>query len=109
LGVISRRAKRSGPVGYPNSGYTGTGFHNALVEAGRYRAFRLALKRARVDAELTQVQLAGRLKKPQSFVSKYETGERQLDVLEFVEVAQALRLDAPDFLRRILKQDIVRA
>ena len=34
--------------------------------------------------------MAERLKRPQSFVSKYETGERRLDVVEFLEVAEAL-------------------
>ena len=73
------------------------------MESGRYRAFRLALKRARVDADLTQVVLAGRLRKPQSFVSKYEQGERNLDVLEFVAVAKAIGIDPCEFLRNILK------
>jgi transcriptional regulator with XRE-family HTH domain len=61
------------------------------------------LKRARVDAGLTQVALAGRLRKPQSFVSKYEQGERSLDVLEYVAVARAIGLEPFDFLRDILK------
>jgi transcriptional regulator with XRE-family HTH domain len=42
---------------------------------------------------LTQAELAVRLGRPQSFVSKYETGERRLDVIEFLEVADALTLD----------------
>lgn len=39
---------------------------------------------------LTQVEVANRLGKPQSFVSKYESGERRLDVIEFMEVCKAL-------------------
>jgi hypothetical protein len=46
--------------------------------------------------------LALKLDKPQSFVSKYETGERRIDVLEFAEVCAALGLDAADFLRDFL-------
>jgi Helix-turn-helix len=41
-------------------------------------------------AALIQAQVAQRLKRPQSFVSKYESGERQLDVVEFVAVCKAL-------------------
>ncbi len=49
--------------------------------------------RARKAAGLTQHALALRLKKPQSFVAKYEGGERRLDVVEFVAVARALGAD----------------
>jgi transcriptional regulator with XRE-family HTH domain len=45
---------------------------------------------ARTEAGLTQTQLATTLKRPQSFVSKYESGERNLDVVEFVSVCSAL-------------------
>jgi transcriptional regulator with XRE-family HTH domain len=45
---------------------------------------------ARKAAGLTQHALAFRLKKPQSFVAKYEGGERRIDVVEFVAIARAL-------------------
>ena len=48
------------------------------------------LVEARDAAGLTQVELARRLDRPQSFVSKYENGERRLDVIEFMAVAKAL-------------------
>jgi transcriptional regulator with XRE-family HTH domain len=44
-------------------------------------------------AGLTQRTLAARLKKPQSFVAKYEGGERRLDVVEFIRIARALDAD----------------
>lgn len=44
----------------------------------------------RKAADITQVELAERLGKPQSFVSKVERGERRLDVIEFCQLAQAL-------------------
>lgn len=47
----------------------------------------------RKAAGLTQTDLARRLRRPQSFVSKYERGERRLDVIEFLEVADALDSD----------------
>lgn len=48
------------------------------------------LKKLRAQKEVTQLQLAVLLGKPQSFVSKYECGERKLDVLEFIQVCNAL-------------------
>lgn len=55
-----------------------------------YKKLRRLLTEARCDAELTQVQIADRLKRPQSFVSKYESGERQLDVIEFLSICKAI-------------------
>lgn len=54
---------------------------------------------ARKKAGLTQAQLAARLHRPQSFVSKYENGERRLDLLEFSDVAEELGIDLPSFLK----------
>jgi transcriptional regulator with XRE-family HTH domain len=48
---------------------------------------------ARKAAGLTQQALALRLKKPQSFVAKYEGGERRLDVVEFVAISRILGAD----------------
>lgn len=60
-----------------------------------YRAKRLRelLIEARHAAGLTQVELSKKLRRPQSYVSKYERGERRLDVVEFVEVAEAVGAD----------------
>jgi len=58
-----------------------------------YKRLRELLVAARREADLTQVELSFRLKRPQSFVSKYERGERRLDVIEFGEVARALGID----------------
>ena len=59
----------------------------------KHEHFRKILVEARRDAGLTQVALAKKLGRPQSFVSKFERGERRLDVIEFLEVARALSLD----------------
>ena len=56
--------------------------------------FQAALSQARHAEALTQSELAVRLGRPQSFVSKYESGERRLDVIEFLEVADAIGIDA---------------
>ena len=54
---------------------------------------------ARVTSELTQMQIAERLSKPQSYISKYERGERRLDFPEFVELADILGIDIVDFVK----------
>jgi transcriptional regulator with XRE-family HTH domain len=56
---------------------------------------------ARVKAGLTQQQLANRLGKPQSFIAKYEGGERRIDVIEFIAIADALEMDASRAIRDI--------
>lgn len=66
-----------------------------------YQAFIAVMQLARKEADVTQHELARRIKKPQSFVSKYERCERRLDVPEFILVARALGLDPVKLLRRI--------
>lgn len=58
-----------------------------------YHGLIQALVGARREAGLRQVDLAKRLGKPQSFVSKMETGERRLDVIEFLVVSRAIGVD----------------
>ncbi|WP_341937929.1 helix-turn-helix domain-containing protein [Marinimicrobium sp. C2-29] len=48
-------------------------------------------------AGLTQVELSQALGRPQSYVSKYETGERRLDYVEVVEICQAIGVAVDDF------------
>ncbi|MGB9475149.1 MAG: helix-turn-helix transcriptional regulator [Candidatus Udaeobacter sp.] len=56
-----------------------------------YRAFLASLRRARQDAGLTQVEVARRLSRPQSFVSKVESGERRVDFVELQYFARLYR------------------
>jgi transcriptional regulator with XRE-family HTH domain len=64
----------------------------------KYDQFRRLLIEARKTAAITQTELATRLSRPQSFVSKFERGERRLDIIEFFEVAQAIGIDPINFL-----------
>ena len=61
---------------------------------------RSLLRDLRNEAGLRQVDLASKLEEPQSFVSKYESGERRLDFVEVVEVCNALNITLPEFVRR---------
>lgn len=69
----------------------------------QYKRFRELLVEARKGANLTQAALSKRLGRPQSFVSKYERGERRLDVVEFAEVARAIGLDPLRFLGKLYR------
>ncbi len=59
----------------------------------RYRALIEKLIAERKERGLSQQQLAELLGRQQHFISRYETGERRLDVVEFADVAIALGLD----------------
>ena len=72
----------------------------ALYERS-YAAFRELLKEERRKAGLTQAMLAKKLRRPQSYVSKYERGDRRLDVIEFLEIARAIKFDPNEFLQKL--------
>ncbi len=69
-----------------------------------YRQFTQSLVTARQQKSLTQDELARILGKPQSFVSKFENGQRRLDVVELIEIASVLDLDAGELMSQIQKQ-----
>jgi len=73
------------------------------VFSSDYRLFREHLIAKRRSCSLTQAQVAERLKKPQSFVSKYESGERRLDLIEFLRICEAFECDPVTQLTEILK------
>jgi transcriptional regulator with XRE-family HTH domain len=62
------------------------------LRSPRQIELRKLLLRQRTDRCVTQTELARRLGKPQSFVAKYEGGERRLSVIEFIDIAEALQI-----------------
>jgi transcriptional regulator with XRE-family HTH domain len=58
------------------------------------------LRRIRVEAGLRQVDLAAKLGQPQPFVSRYESGERRLDILEFRKICRVLGISSAEFFAR---------
>ncbi len=65
--------------------------------------FSEGLRRMRRRAGLTQAAVAARLRRPTSFVGKYENGYRRLDVIEFLKVAAAIGFDPAEFLATVLE------
>lgn len=63
-----------------------------------YREIIERLKKARIDAELSQQAVADKLKKPQSYISKIESGERRLDVAELKKFAKIYNKTSSYFL-----------
>lgn len=59
------------------------------------------LARVRKQKGLTQVEMAHRLGKPQSFVSAYEAGQRRVDILELLRIAEAMGSEAAGLFEEI--------
>ncbi|WP_082522063.1 helix-turn-helix domain-containing protein [Ramlibacter sp. Leaf400] len=72
------------------------------LDSPTYKKLRRALTTARSRSGMTQTDLAVRLRRPQSFVSKYESGQRHLDVLEFIEVCKGLGVSPVAVLNEVL-------
>lgn len=68
-----------------------------------YKRLGQLLASAREEVGTSQQVLAKRLRKPQSFVSSYERGQRRVDVLEFVRILAALGVDPEKNFLRVMK------
>jgi transcriptional regulator with XRE-family HTH domain len=71
------------------------------IYSEEYQQLCALLRHLRREAGLTQVDVAERLDVPQSFVSKYESGERRLDVIELRHVAEAIGTTLEDVVSRL--------
>ena len=70
----------------------------------KYDLLRRMLINERLKAGLKQSDVAAKLGKPQSYVSKIERGERGIDVIEFLELAQAIEFEPFAFLDELTKR-----
>jgi transcriptional regulator with XRE-family HTH domain len=73
------------------------------IRLNQQKKLLLLLRGIRVDAGLTQNELASRLSRDQTFVSKYESGERRLDILELRDVCQAIGIDFVTLVHKLEK------
>ncbi|MCO5064299.1 MAG: helix-turn-helix domain-containing protein [Rhizobiaceae bacterium] len=71
------------------------------IRSDLYRHIIELLVQARKDAGITQVELGKRIGQRQTFVSKFELGERRLDIAEFIEVCRAIGADPHAIIRSI--------
>lgn len=69
------------------------------IHSPQHQKLRELLIAARKKAGLTQAEVALQLDRPQSFVAKYEGGERRLDVIEFIQLARMLGADPAKMVR----------
>ncbi|OXM72992.1 MULTISPECIES: helix-turn-helix domain-containing protein [Amycolatopsis] len=75
------------------------------IYSAEYQQLCRLLRELRQEAGLTQVQVSERLGVPQSFVSKYETGERRLDVVELRHIATALNTSLHEVLTHLESEE----
>jgi len=68
------------------------------IRTKEYQDFALKLKNARLEAGLTQVEAAKKLRRPQSYISKSEAGEQRLDIVEIKKFAKVYDKEIDYFL-----------
>lgn len=86
-------------------GYFSNSFNkNGCMRKSQYshpqKILQKLLRQIRLDAGLRQKDLAERLEKPQSFISKYESGERRLDLVELHQICNMVGVSLEEFARK---------
>ena len=72
------------------------------IHSSRHQRLMELLVDARHSAGLTQAAVADRLGRPQSFVAKYENGERRIDVIEFLQLTEVIGANPRKLLAKLL-------
>jgi transcriptional regulator with XRE-family HTH domain len=70
------------------------------IYSPEHDTFRSLLRQLRLGAGLQQRELSEQLGKPQSFVSRYESGQRRLDLLELRQICQVIGISLTEFVER---------
>jgi len=71
------------------------------IYSERHQRLRTLLREARLEKGLKQADLAAKLGVPQSYISKYESGERRLDVIEFIDLCEVLGVDESNIINAV--------
>ena len=79
----------------------GKGRMEKSIYTKEYAAVLRLLRQAREEAEITQVQLAKKLRLTQSLLSKMERGDCRLDIVQLRSICRALGLSLPEFVQRL--------
>jgi transcriptional regulator with XRE-family HTH domain len=69
------------------------------IHTKEYQKLLKKLKKARKDSRLTQLEISQKLEKPQSFISKCESGERRIDTIELLKFAKIYKKDINFFIK----------
>lgn len=69
----------------------------------RHKALVAFIKKQRKDAKLTQAQVAKRIRRYQSFVATFERGQKRIDAVELVEIAEAIGFDPKEAIKVIAR------
>lgn len=73
------------------------------IYSNDYQMVIKALRDARIACGITQQEVASAFGRPQSFIAKVESGERRLDVVEFVHFCRAVSVDPVSILEKLLR------
>lgn len=73
------------------------------LRSRRHRALCATLLSARKAAKLSQAELASRLKTSQTAIARIESGERRIDVVEFIDLARVLKIDPREVLTQLMQ------
>ena len=73
------------------------------LRSRRHRALCATLLSSRKAAKLSQAEVAARLKTSQTVIARIESGERRVDVVEFIDLARVLRIDPRDVLSQLMQ------
>ena len=72
------------------------------LRSARHRALVAAIVEARKATGLSQREFAAKLKRSNNFVWRIEAGERQVNVLDFIEIAKAAGLAPAELMNRVM-------
>ena len=70
----------------------------------QYQHFLEILAEARDKTGINQRELSRQLKRPHTYISKVESGERRIDVIEFIEIARALEIDPTKLFSKVVQK-----
>ena len=74
------------------------------LRSARHRALIASIVEARKATGLSQRKFALKMKRSNNFVWRIEAGERQVNVLDFVEIAKAADVEPDELIRRVVKR-----